>query len=207
MGRLPQDSELVLFRIAQECLTNIHRHAKCSSAFIRLSNSGGKLAMEIRDDGQGIDKELQRQIASGQAVGVGLRGMRERVCAIGGTFAIESNENGTSVLVTLPHRKRNRCNGINHGSPSRNPGTPVSVTAYVPIRMSSISCGAEIRMPFDLHPWQVRCKPRGRRDTIGCARRLFRRTAFESSRHTMGVSSLRDHPKAANEGHLKTGQR
>ncbi|MGC1628578.1 MAG: PAS domain S-box protein [Candidatus Acidiferrales bacterium] len=104
MGRLPQDSELVLFRIAQECLTNIHRHAKCSSAFIRLSNNGGKLAMEIRDDGQGIDKELQSQIAAGKAGGVGLRGMRERVCAIGGTFAIESNENGTSVLVTLPLR-------------------------------------------------------------------------------------------------------
>jgi len=102
LGRLPQDSELVLFRIAQECLTNIHRHAKGSSAFVRLSNTGGKLAMEIRDDGQGIDKELQTQIASGKAVGVGLRGMRERVCAIGGTFAIESNENGTSVLVTLP---------------------------------------------------------------------------------------------------------
>jgi PAS domain S-box-containing protein len=105
MGRLPQDSELVLFRIAQECLTNVHRHAKGSSVFVKLSNTGGKLAMEIRDDGQGIDKELQRQIASGQAVGVGLRGMRERVCAIGGTIAIESNENGTAVLVTLPHGK------------------------------------------------------------------------------------------------------
>jgi PAS domain S-box-containing protein len=105
LGRLPQDSELILFRIAQECLTNVHRHAKGSSVFVKLSNTGGKLSMEIRDDGQGIDKELQRQIASGKTVGVGLRGMRERVCAVGGTFAIESNENGTSVLVTLPHRK------------------------------------------------------------------------------------------------------
>ena len=105
LRRLPQDFELVLFRIAQECLTNIHRHAKGSSAFVTLSNTGGKLAMEIRDDGQGIDKELQRQIASGKTVGVGLRGMRERVCAIGGTFSIKSNENGTSVLVTLPLRE------------------------------------------------------------------------------------------------------
>jgi PAS domain S-box-containing protein len=105
LGRLPQDSELVLFRIAQECLTNIHRHAKGSSAFIRLSDTGGKLAMEIRDDGQGIDEELQRKIASGKASGVGLRGMRERVVAIGGTFAIESSENGTSVVVTLPTHK------------------------------------------------------------------------------------------------------
>ena len=104
LGRLPQDSELVLFRIAQECLTNIHRHAKCSSAFVKLSNTGGRLAMEIRDDGQGIDQELQRQIAAGKAVGVGLRGMRERVCAIRGTFEVESNGNGTSVRVTLPLR-------------------------------------------------------------------------------------------------------
>ncbi len=105
LGRLPQDSELVLFRIAQECLTNIHRHAKGSSAFVRLSDTGGMLAMEIRDDGQGIDEELQRKIASGKASGVGLRGMRERVVAIGGTFAIESSENGTSVVVTLPTHK------------------------------------------------------------------------------------------------------
>jgi PAS domain S-box-containing protein len=105
LGRLPQDSELVLFRTAQECLTNIHRHAKGSSAFVRLSDTGGRLAMEIRDNGQGIDEELQRKIASGKASGVGLRGMRERVVAIGGTFAIESSENGTSVVVTLPLHK------------------------------------------------------------------------------------------------------
>jgi signal transduction histidine kinase len=61
--------------------------------------------MEIRDNGQGIDEELQRKIASGKASGVGLRGMRERVVAIGGTFAIESSENGTSVVVTLPLHK------------------------------------------------------------------------------------------------------
>ena len=78
--------------------------------------------MEIRDDGQGIDTELQRQIASGKTVGVGLRGMRERVCAIGGTFSIKSNENGTSVLlVNLAAPRRYRCNGINHGSPARQP--------------------------------------------------------------------------------------
>lgn len=105
LGRLPQDSELVLFRTAQECLTNIHRHAKGSSAFVRLSDTGGRLAMEIRDNGQGIDEGLQRKIASGKASGVGLRGMRERVVAIGGTFAIESSENGTSVVVTLPLHK------------------------------------------------------------------------------------------------------
>jgi PAS domain S-box-containing protein len=102
LERLPQDVELVIFRIAQECLTNIHRHAKGSSAVVRLSSADGRLTMEIRDNGQGIDEETQTKIASDKTSGVGLRGMRERVLAIGGTFAIESNANGTTVLVTLP---------------------------------------------------------------------------------------------------------
>ncbi len=107
LERLPQDLELVIFRIAQECLTNIHRHAKCSSAVVRLSNADGKLKMEIRDNGQGIDEDLQAKIASGNTPGVGLRGMRERVLAIGGTFTIESNGKGTAILVTLPLHKGN----------------------------------------------------------------------------------------------------
>jgi len=102
LGRLPQDLELVVFRIAQECLTNIHRHAKGSSAVVRLSKVAGKLMMEIRDNGRGMDEDLQAKIASGETSGVGLRGMRERVSAIGGTFTIESSGNGTAVLVTLP---------------------------------------------------------------------------------------------------------
>jgi PAS domain S-box-containing protein len=105
LERLPQDSELVIFRVAQECLTNIHRHAKSSSALVRLSNADGKLTMEIQDNGQGIDPEVQAKIASGKTSGVGLRGMRERVVAIGGTFRIDSNGNGTSVLVSLPLEK------------------------------------------------------------------------------------------------------
>ena len=107
LGRLPQDIELVIFRIAQECLTNIHRHAKGSSVVVRLSNADKKLKMEIRDDGQGIDADLQARIASGNTPGVGLRGMRERVLAIGGTFTIESNGKGTAILVTLPLHKGN----------------------------------------------------------------------------------------------------
>jgi PAS domain S-box-containing protein len=107
LDRLPRDVELVIFRIAQECLTNIHRHANSSSAVVRLSSADGRLTMEIRDNGQGIDEETQMKIASDKTSGVGLRGMRERVRALGGTFAIESLRNGTSVLVTLPVCKDN----------------------------------------------------------------------------------------------------
>ncbi|MFZ1203747.1 MAG: ATP-binding protein, partial [Candidatus Acidiferrales bacterium] len=102
LGRLPRDYELVIFRVAQECLTNIHRHAKSPSALVRLSSADGKLTMEIHDNGQGIPPEVQATIASGKTSGVGLRGMRERVASIGGAFTIESNANGTSVLVSLP---------------------------------------------------------------------------------------------------------
>jgi two-component system NarL family sensor kinase len=61
--------------------------------------------MEVRDNGRGIDQEIQAKIAAGKTSGVGLRGMRERVAAIGGTFTIESNKKGTSVVVTLPLEK------------------------------------------------------------------------------------------------------
>ncbi|HTZ73581.1 MAG TPA: PAS domain S-box protein [Candidatus Aquilonibacter sp.] len=103
--RLPRDYELVIFRVAQECLTNIHRHAKSSSAIVRLSNADGKLTMQIKDNGEGIDPEIQTRIASGKTSGVGLRGMRERLAAIGGALRIESNVNGTSVFVSLPLEK------------------------------------------------------------------------------------------------------
>jgi len=103
--RLPRDYELVIFRVAQECLTNIHRHAKSSSAIVRLSNADGKLTMQIKDNGEGIDPEIQTRIASGKTSGVGLRGMRERLAAIGGALRIESNGNGTSVFVSLPLEK------------------------------------------------------------------------------------------------------
>ena len=105
LGRLPRDYELVIFRVAQECLTNIHRHAKGSSAIVRLSNADGKLTMQIKDNGEGIDPEIQTRIASGKTSGVGLRGMRERLAAIGGALRIESNGNGTSVFVSLPLEK------------------------------------------------------------------------------------------------------
>jgi PAS domain S-box-containing protein len=102
LERLPPDTELVIFRIAQECLTNIHRHAKCSSAIVKLTKREGKLAVEISDDGHGISEAIQARLASGNTSGVGLRGMRERVTSIGGTFAIDSSKDGTSVRVTLP---------------------------------------------------------------------------------------------------------
>lgn len=102
LGRLPQDYELSLFRVAQECLTNIHRHSGSPTATVKLMRSSKEITLEVRDGGRGIDKHLQSNIASGATIGVGFRGMQERVKLIGGSLAVRSSNKGTSVAVTLP---------------------------------------------------------------------------------------------------------
>jgi PAS domain S-box-containing protein len=102
LGRLPQDYELSLFRVAQECLTNVHRHSGSSTAAIKLVRTSGEITLEVTDAGKGIDKQLQSKIASGASIGVGFRGMQERVKLMGGRLAVQSSDQGTSVAVTLP---------------------------------------------------------------------------------------------------------
>jgi PAS domain S-box-containing protein len=102
LGRLPTGHEMCLFRLVQECLTNVHRHSGSSTASVRLWRTPGEVRMEVIDGGRGINQGMQSKIASGESVGVGVRGMQERVKQIGGTLSIHSNANGTSVLVTLP---------------------------------------------------------------------------------------------------------
>jgi PAS domain S-box-containing protein len=102
LERLSQDRELSLFRIVQECLTNIHRHSGSSTAFIGLSRDENEIALEVRDQGHGLSPELQEKLLIGQGSGVGLRGMRERVRQLGGSMQIDSDDSGTSVRVILP---------------------------------------------------------------------------------------------------------
>ena len=100
--RLPQDLELCLFRIAQECLTNIHRHSGSLTALVRLLRSPGEITLEVSDEGKGLNQETQSKISSGESTGVGLRGMRERVKQLGGTLEIRSNGHGTTVIAKMP---------------------------------------------------------------------------------------------------------
>jgi len=102
LGRLPKDQEMCLFRLLQECLTNIHRHSGSSTALVRLWRTPGEIRIEVSDEGRGIHQEIQSKIASGKSAGVGLRGMRERVKQFDGTLEIHSNGKGVSILVTLP---------------------------------------------------------------------------------------------------------
>lgn len=100
--RLPQDYELCLFRIAQECLTNIHRHSGSSTALVRLRRAGGEIRLEVSDEGKGINQEALSKISAGETAGVGLRGMRERIWQLGGSMEVRSNGGGTTVLAVLP---------------------------------------------------------------------------------------------------------
>jgi PAS domain S-box-containing protein len=102
LDRLPQDYELSLFRVAQECLTNIHRHSGSSTATIKLARTPKEIKLEVRDEGKGMDEQLQSKIASRATIGVGFRGMQERVKLIGGKLVIQSSSHGTSVVVTFP---------------------------------------------------------------------------------------------------------
>jgi signal transduction histidine kinase len=100
--RLPLDTETALFRIVQESLTNIHRHAGSVRARIRLQRDDRALVLEIEDQGRGIPPPLLAQITRGGAgVGVGIAGMRERIEQLGGRLDVASGERGTMVRASL----------------------------------------------------------------------------------------------------------
>ena len=98
LGRLPQSVELVLFRVLQESLTNILRHAQSTRAKIRLRVDDHSATLSIEDDGKGFAQ------VNGQPykTGVGIAGMRERVRELGGEFRISSSPAGTTVEAIVP---------------------------------------------------------------------------------------------------------
>jgi PAS domain S-box-containing protein len=101
LGRLPGEMEIAIFRIVQECLTNIHRHSGSDVAAIRIFQEGDHLTVQVQDNGKGIPAEKQRQLVDLDRGGVGFAGMRERLRRLGGTLQIESKENGTVVSAIL----------------------------------------------------------------------------------------------------------
>lgn len=101
LARLPLDTETVLFRVVQESLTNIHRHAGSKTARIRLRRDAETLVLEIEDQGSGIPSASLRHITSGGG-GVGIAGMSERIEQLGGRLEVISSDHGTTVRVWLP---------------------------------------------------------------------------------------------------------
>jgi signal transduction histidine kinase len=105
-ARLPLDTETALFRIVQESLINIHRHAGSETARIRLQRDAETLVLAIEDRGHGIPKAaLEHIMSGGGGGGVGIAGMSERIEQLGGCLEIRSGECGTTVRARLPLAK------------------------------------------------------------------------------------------------------
>jgi two-component system NarL family sensor kinase len=103
LQRPPRNHELVLFRVLQESLTNVHRHSGASATTVRLNVSAAHFVLEITDNGTGISEEcIKRFHEDGHGTGVGLVGMRERVNELNGWLDIRSGPTGTTVSVSLP---------------------------------------------------------------------------------------------------------
>jgi PAS domain S-box-containing protein len=99
---MPRDLALSLFRIVQECLTNIHRHSGSATAFLGITRSSDEIRLEVEDEGKGMPEEIRSKVSSGQSCGVGLSGMRERVRQFGGRLEVDSDETGTRITAILP---------------------------------------------------------------------------------------------------------
>lgn len=100
-GRLPRELELAIFRLIQECLTNIHRHSGSKTATIQINRDADRILVEVRDQGKGIPRERLAQMEQGIS-GVGITGMRERLRQFQGEMIVGSVETGTTVVVTIP---------------------------------------------------------------------------------------------------------
>lgn len=104
LGRIDPATEMALFRIVQECLSNVHRHSGARSAEIRMLRSPAELVLVISDTGHGIPSDRPgRHGARTQAFGVGIPGMKARLKQLGGSLDIRSDSTGTIVTATLPH--------------------------------------------------------------------------------------------------------
>ncbi len=103
LERLAPELELTIFRLVQECLTNIHRHSGSKTAVIRIACEPEKIYAEVQDHGRGMSQERFAEVQSqGIGVGVGIRGMRERVRQSHGELIVDSNALGTKITAIFP---------------------------------------------------------------------------------------------------------
>lgn len=96
---LPEEQATALFRIAQEALTNVERHAHAHRVFVMLDFADDATRLTVRDDGAGFDV-ARMQVDPNR--GIGLRNLRERMAALGGSFDIASGLAGTRLVASLP---------------------------------------------------------------------------------------------------------
>lgn len=103
LTRLPEEVERTLFRVVQESLTNVHRHAGAKSARVRLERKGARVLLEVGDDGRGVlplrDGQDLDEIDN---LGIGIPGMRARIRQLGGELKLRSSRRGTVVWAQVP---------------------------------------------------------------------------------------------------------
>jgi signal transduction histidine kinase len=99
---LSPEAETACFRVAQEAINNVLRHARARNLWVSLGANAGSVALSVRDDGGGFDLEAARRKASSGA-SLGLVGMEERIALAGGTLEIHSSPgSGTALVATFP---------------------------------------------------------------------------------------------------------
>ena len=109
VGAVPNSAKLVLFRILQESLVNMHRHAHATCGRVRVARDGENIILEISDNGVGIPPEkLARFNQTGAGMGVGLTGIWERVRDLGGEAELMASSQGTFIRISVPFSKRRR---------------------------------------------------------------------------------------------------
>jgi signal transduction histidine kinase len=102
IGRLEPGLEIALYRVAQEALNNVRKHANASRVLVTIARREGWVRLEVADDGRGIDPSING-IAPGRAPSLGLLGMRERVSPWGGAIRIaRGHDGGTVVSADVP---------------------------------------------------------------------------------------------------------
>jgi signal transduction histidine kinase len=100
--RLPRRTEVALFRILQEALTNVHRHSGSRAVNVSVRTDQSVVVLTVKDFGMGVPREVLDRFWKTGNVGVGLAGIRERLKELGGFLEIESNLDGTTLKVTMP---------------------------------------------------------------------------------------------------------
>ena len=115
MSRLPREVELALFRVLQESLTNVYRHAAAQSVDVRILCNDGHVKLTVADDGKGIPEDVLAGFRGGAAPGIGLGGLRERLAEFGGEIRVESSSGGSVVEAVIPTSEFTKKKGASSG--------------------------------------------------------------------------------------------
>ncbi|HET6178992.1 MAG TPA: ATP-binding protein [Candidatus Sulfotelmatobacter sp.] len=115
--RLPREVEIALFRVLQEALTNVYRHAAAQSVDVRIVCRDGHVVLTVSDDGKGIPQDVLARFRGGAAPGIGLAGMRERLAEFGGQIRVESSSGGAVLMALIPTHECKQKEGAAQAAP------------------------------------------------------------------------------------------